>query len=135
MASFYFISRTTCATCLHPPDLDSMCFQQQIQLIISSTLIAHTYSQSHTEPRNSSRTKIAAAAFLFTPILKPSLGRGGLLDQSASDPFLLCRLSLNSSELHMSACFLLALAVPTITLCQTPASDPPRALKSVILLP
>ena len=28
------------------------------------------YSRSHREPRNSSRTKIAAAAFLFTPILK-----------------------------------------------------------------
>lgn len=35
------------------------------------------YSRSHREPRNSSRTMIAAAALLFTPILKSSFACAG----------------------------------------------------------
>lgn len=35
-------------------------------------------SRSHSEPRNSSRIRIAAAALLFTPILKSSVGPSSL---------------------------------------------------------
>lgn len=75
-------------------------------------------SRSHSEPRNSSRIRIAAAALLFTPILKSSVGPSSLPLVPFSFLYLLIPL------FHMSS-GPLALAVTEITFSQTTASDPP----------
>lgn len=86
-------------------------------------------SRSHSEPRNSSRIRIAAAALLFTPILKSSVGPSSLPLVPFSFLYLLIPL------FHMSS-GPLALAVTEITFSQTTASDPPPPpLQSFILLP